>query len=109
MGTPRIPTSMLQALAFTASLAAAPVLAQNSTGGFDTQCTAFAETLRETYDNASIWFTEPVAAGTNLSLPDYDPSCGAQYQAVSVDMCRVAMFVPTSDRSNITSMPSSSH
>lgn len=84
-----------------------PVLADHSytvDDVFDAQCADFAETLRQTYDNASIWFTESVAAGTNLSLPDYDPTCGDQYQEVSVDMCRVAMFVPTSDRSNISSM-----
>lgn len=111
MGLLRNPTSVLRALAFTAGLAVGPVSAQYNTGdsfsaedSFDTQCTAFAETLRATYDNATIWFTEPVAAGTNLSLPDYDPSCGVQYQAVGVDMCRVAMFLPTSDRSNISGM-----
>lgn len=103
---------LLQALVFAASLTACPVLASgnstgNSTGDFDTQCNAFAEKLRTTPDlaNATIWFTEPVAAGTNLSLPDYDPSCGAQYQIVNVDMCRVAMFVPTSNRSNISGKP----
>lgn len=86
----------------TLALSLRPAVAQNNTGDFDTQCASFAETLRGTLDNATIWFTEAVAAGTNLSLPDYDPTCGVDYQVVAVDFCRVAMFVPTSDRSNIS-------
>ncbi|KAF3771135.1 tannase and feruloyl esterase [Cryphonectria parasitica EP155] len=83
----------------------ASVLRQNDTGDFTTQCTAFADTLQSSLgnsNNATVWFTQPVAAGTNLSLPDYDPTCGDQWQVVAVDMCRVAMLVPTSDRSNIS-------
>lgn len=116
MGPLRNPTSVLRALALTAGLAVgspayetgdALSSSPSAADSFDTQCTAFAETLRATYANSTIWFTEPVAAGTNLSLPDYDPSCGVQYQEVGVDMCRVAMFVPTSDRSNISGMSAS--
>lgn len=94
---------MLKALAFATTLAATPVLAEYNAADFDTQCADLAGTLRTTYDNASIWFTQSVAAGTNVSLPDYDPDCGSQWQVVDVDICRVAMFVPTSDRSNISS------
>ncbi|CAN8096171.1 unnamed protein product [Discula destructiva] len=92
---------LLQAL----TLSVLPAIAQNTTGSFDAQCATFAETLRGTYENSSVWFTEYVTAGTNLTLSEYDATCAASrggYQMVSVDMCRVAMFVPTSDRSNIT-------
>lgn len=96
MGSLRNIAILLQALA----LSIRPAVAQNST--FDTQCANFAETLKSSVGNATIWFTEAVAAGTNLSLPDYDASCGNQYQVVGADFCRVSMFVPTSDRSNIS-------
>lgn len=93
-------TSVLQALVLLTGLAATPALGQSSsTGDFATQCSDFAGTLRSTL-NATIWFTESVAAGTNVSIPDV--GCGAQEQPVLVDMCRVAMFYPTSERSNIS-------
>lgn len=110
------PAGLMQALCFVVTLTVGPVSASgnstgNSTGAFDTDCTAFAETLRATPDlaNATIWFTEPVAAGTNISLPDYDATCGVQYQVVNVDLCRVAMFVPTSATSNISGKFSAYH
>lgn len=96
----------LKSLALVAAVTIAPVLAQNSSssGTFDAQCDAFADELRATYENATIWFTESVAAGTNLSLPDYDPTCGNLYQVVDADICRVAMFMSTSESSNISGM-----
>lgn len=86
----------------TLALIVRPAVAQNNTGDFNKQCADFAGTLQSNIGNATIWFTEAVAAGTNLSLPDYDASCGAQYQVVGADFCRVAMFVPTSEQSNIS-------
>ncbi|KUI59794.1 putative feruloyl esterase B-2 [Cytospora mali] len=88
-------------LALATSLAALAVSGQNTTD-FDTKCTSFASSLVGTIPNATIWFTEPVAAGTNVSLPDNDPTCDLTSQIVEVDMCRVSMFVATSDRSNIS-------
>lgn len=80
--------------------------AVSAASDFNTQCLDFANVLRtsanDNLSNATIWFTETIAAGTNLSLPDYDPSCGDQWQAVGADLCRVAMFVPTSNQSNIS-------
>lgn len=89
----------------TLALATCPAVAQDTTTDFSNDCATFADTLRSTFDNATICFTEVVAAGTNLTLPDYDPTCASQrggVQFVPVDMCRVAMFVPTSERSNIS-------
>ncbi|PSR87137.1 tannase and feruloyl esterase [Coniella lustricola] len=92
-------------LPLAASLASASSLLRprNDTGNdFNTQCLAFADTLRDHLTNTTVWFTEPVAAGTNLSLPDYDPECGDQWQAVGADLCRVVMLMPTSNQSNIS-------
>lgn len=82
------------------SLAATAVLGSNSSD-FNTQCTTFASSLAGKIPNATIWFSQPVAAGTNMTLPS-DPSCSWPYQVVDVDMCRVALFVATSSRSNIS-------
>ena len=42
-----------------------------------------------------------VSAGTNLTLADNDPTCARPSQAVAVDLCRVALSIPTSNRSSI--------
>lgn len=86
---------------FLAAIAATAVSGQNSSD-FNTQCTTFGNSLAGTIPNATIWFSQHVAAGSNLTLPDYDPSCGPASQVVDVDMCRVAMFVTTSNSSNIS-------
>lgn len=43
-----------------------------------------------------------VAAGTNLTFPDRDATCNRNSQVVSVDLCRVALFIPISTKSSIT-------
>lgn len=43
-----------------------------------------------------------VPAGTNLTFPDHDITCNRNSQVVSVDLCRIALSVPTSNRSSIT-------
>jgi feruloyl esterase len=68
---------------------------------FEQKCTGFAKSINLT-ENATIWFSEYVSAGTNLSLPDYNVTCGAQYQLVTSDVCRVALQVKTSNRSQIS-------
>lgn len=49
-----------------------------------------------TLPNTTVWFSETVAANTNISFPDNDPTCGRPGMPVSVDLCRVAMQVATS-------------
>ena len=71
-----------------------------SQDGFDTKCAQFADRIN--LPNVKVNFAEFIQGGTNLSLVDNPPSCGASYQAVSVDLCRVAMAVNTSDSSQIT-------
>lgn len=67
---------------------------------FEQRCSKLASKLR--IENATVWFAEYVAAGTNLSFPDTDPTCGQESLAVGVDFCRVALYVATSDRSGIS-------
>ncbi|KAK4156102.1 Tannase/feruloyl esterase [Chaetomidium leptoderma] len=67
---------------------------------FQQQCSKLASKLK--VDNATVWFAEYVAAGTTLSFPDTDASCGQAPVAVGVDFCRVALHVATSDRSGIS-------
>lgn len=51
--------------------------------------------------DAKIHVTEFVTAGSNVSFPDRDPSCSPALQPVSVDLCRIALNVTTSPRSQI--------
>ncbi|THU87952.1 tannase and feruloyl esterase [Dendrothele bispora CBS 962.96] len=55
-----------------------------------------------TSPNARVWFSEFVPAGTNVTFPDNDPTCARSSQVVLTDTCRIAMFIPTSERSNIS-------
>ncbi|KAK7948900.1 tannase and feruloyl esterase [Apiospora aurea] len=43
-----------------------------------------------------------VKAGARVTLSDNDPSCGTDSQVVTADVCRIAMSIPTSNRSSIT-------
>ncbi|KAH8893014.1 tannase and feruloyl esterase [Thozetella sp. PMI_491] len=67
---------------------------------FTQQCTALAQELN--LPNATVWFTEFVPAGTNLTFPDNDPTCTRPFQVVTADMCRVALYVSTSSKSGIS-------
>ncbi|EAW06641.1 putative feruloyl esterase [Aspergillus clavatus NRRL 1] len=67
---------------------------------FQTKCAALQHKVK--LPNVHVNFVEYVPGGTNLDLPDNAPSCGASSQAVSTDMCRIAMAVDTSDSSQIT-------
>lgn len=75
-------------------------LVHASQDSFQSKCDKFAD--RIDIPNVKVNFAEYVQAGTNLSLPDNAPSCGASSQSVSVDLCRVAMAVSTSNSSEIT-------
>ena len=43
-----------------------------------------------------------IAASTNLTLPDNDPTCARPSQVVAVNICRVGLSIPTSNRSSIS-------
>jgi hypothetical protein len=66
---------------------------------FETKCLAFRP---EKYiDGATRNVLEYVSAGTTLSFPDNDATCNRGTQAVSVDLCRIALKIKTSPTSNI--------
>ncbi|ESK89050.1 feruloyl [Moniliophthora roreri MCA 2997] len=51
--------------------------------------------------NTTVLDTKLVLAGTTLTFPEVDPSCGANTQLVSVDICRISLNVETSMSSRI--------
>ncbi|KAH9211422.1 putative feruloyl esterase [Leptodontidium sp. 2 PMI_412] len=67
-------------------------------------CNSLFATLSNTLPNTTVNFVEYLPAGTNISLSqDYNlASCGYVSQVISVDLCRVAMEVKTSNRSAIS-------
>ena len=75
-------------------------IALASQDAFQSKCAKFGDQID--IPNVKVNFAEYVPGNTNLSLVDNPPSCGASNQAVSVDLCRVAMAVSTSNSSEIT-------
>jgi feruloyl esterase len=82
------------------SLLALSQVALASQDAFQTKCSQFADKID--LPNVKVNFAEYIQAGSNLSLSDNAPSCGVSSQSVTVDLCRVAMAVNTSDSSQIT-------
>ncbi|KAH9205856.1 tannase and feruloyl esterase [Leptodontidium sp. 2 PMI_412] len=72
----------------------------NATSDFSSKCTALASSLSIPHGNVSS--SALVTAGSTLQFPNSDPSCTRPSQSVSVDLCRVALTVTTSDRSSIS-------
>jgi feruloyl esterase len=66
---------------------------------FESNCLQFDPTSY--VSNASVNALEFVAAGNTLQFPGNDPSCARPNQTVSVDICRVALNISTSDKSGI--------
>ncbi|KAF2189296.1 tannase and feruloyl esterase [Zopfia rhizophila CBS 207.26] len=66
---------------------------------FQANCASIAPKIN--IENATVYFSQFVAAGTNLSIPDRNVTCGSPYQVVSTHTCRIALYVSTSDRSGI--------
>jgi feruloyl esterase len=66
---------------------------------FKSTCSGIASKLA--IEHGTVHFSEFVAAGTNLSLPDNDPSCAVTSIVVPADICRVALSVATSNRSGL--------
>lgn len=69
-------------------------------GSFEAKCAAIASKLK--IENATVWFTQFVAGGTNLSLPQNNVTCGQSSQIVPADICRIALAVSTSKSSGIS-------
>lgn len=75
-------------------------LATASSDTFKANCLALSP---ESYiQNSTRTVLEYVPAGTKLTFPDNDATCSRPSQVVSSDMCRMALSIPTSNRSSIT-------
>jgi len=70
----------------------------HSVTDFEQKCASISKQLE--IKDAQVKFSEFISANTNLSLPDNDPSCMQTSQFVTTDICRVALSVSTSSRSN---------
>ena len=74
--------------------------AAHAANSFQERCLSFAP---EAYIyNSSRHVLAYVAAGTNLTLPDNDATCARPSQVVAVNICRVGLAIPTSNRSSIS-------
>lgn len=75
-------------------------LAINALCSFQDKCLAF--TPETHIYNSTRTVLAYIAAGTNLTLPDNDPTCNRPSQVVAVNICRVGLSIPTSNRSSIS-------
>ncbi|KAF5021030.1 hypothetical protein F66182_6961 [Fusarium sp. NRRL 66182] len=73
---------------------------QHNFDTFPNKCLTFKPTTL--IHNSTLTRQEFIPAGTILQLSDNVASCNRPYQAVEVDLCRVALQVPTSKRSSIS-------
>lgn len=78
----------------------ATIAAAHCNQTFEATCLSFTP-------EASVWNStrtqlQYVPAGTNLTFPGNDATCSRNSQVVAVDLCRVALSIPTSNRSSIT-------
>tara|TARA_R110002003_G_scaffold54_10_gene4776 strand:- start:3062 stop:3643 length:582 start_codon:yes stop_codon:yes gene_type:complete len=69
-------------------------------GNFQSKCAAIVSKL--SVEHGNVHFSQFVAAGTNLSLPDNDPSCAESFIVVTANICRVALSVSTSQTSGFS-------
>lgn len=67
---------------------------------FQARCLAFKP--ERFVKNATRNVLEHVTPGTNLTLPDNVASCNRNSQVVPETACRIALSIPTSNRSSIT-------
>lgn len=78
------------------SVLTALALAEDS---FRTKCLDF--TPEAVVFNSTRRLVEYVPAGTNLTFPNNDASCARPSQIVYADICRLALTIPTSNRSSV--------
>lgn len=83
-------------IALAAFGAARLVLANN----FEAHCRDIASQLDVA--NGTVWFSQYVPGGTNLTFPDYNVTCARPSQVIPKDICRIALYVATSNRSGIS-------
>ncbi|KAK2073366.1 hypothetical protein P8C59_007654 [Phyllachora maydis] len=66
---------------FPLAILASPASPPHAEGDLAATCSALASTLM--LPHTTVWFSTPVAAGTNLGFPDNDPSCARPSQVDS--------------------------
>ncbi|KAF5657229.1 feruloyl esterase [Fusarium heterosporum] len=79
---------------------AASVTCHDASDTFRSRCLALKPA--KLIHNATLTRQEFVPAGTTLQLSDNVPTCNRLSQAVTVDLCRIALQIPTSKRSSIS-------
>ncbi|EEU35764.1 uncharacterized protein NECHADRAFT_44313 [Fusarium vanettenii 77-13-4] len=67
---------------------------------FAAKCASLKKSLK--LPGTTVYFTQHVSAGTNITFPDNHPTCGPNYQVTDVEVCRVAMLVKTGPASNVS-------
>lgn len=90
---------LLVSVASASSAFAHPGQDDYAPGDFQSACASIVPKLDIT--NATVYFSQFVSAGTNLSIPDRNATCGQPYQVVPADICRIALYVATSNRSGV--------
>lgn len=68
---------------------------------FPSACASVAKTLTTLNPNVTVNVVQYVPAGTNISLADNPPSYALFSQVTTVEICRLAMAVQTSNSSQI--------
>ena len=91
---------MVRGLRFTVMLTLWLPSAIHALLSFEDRCSSF--TPEAHVYNSTRYVLEYVTAGSNLTFPDNDPTCARPAQLVEVNLCRVALSVPTSNRSSIS-------
>lgn len=93
--------SFLELLLLPTTLLSSVARPKNPAGIADTKanCDSIASRLR--VPNATIYFSQYITSGTNLSLPDNNATCGVASQVVYADICRISLYIATSKRSGI--------
>ncbi|KAI1340416.1 tannase and feruloyl esterase [Xylariaceae sp. FL0016] len=81
------------------SLVLAAAGSAGTSSELDDKCLAFDP--RDLVPNSSVTVREFVPAGTNITFPYNDPSCNRASQLVAANLCRIALSVPTSNRSGV--------
>ncbi|KAM0327601.1 hypothetical protein ACHAQA_005894 [Verticillium albo-atrum] len=91
--------SNMKSINLSAALLLAPA-AQSVMGAFADDCSNLAKTLE--LDDTTVWFSNVVSAGTNITFPGNHPTCNRPGQVVDVDICRVSMLTTTGPASNVS-------
>lgn len=93
-------TATATALGLLGYIASGTAQCQATNKTLEARCAHLASSL--SIDNTTVWFTESISQGSNLSLAENDATCSTSSQIIATDLCRVAMRVTTSPTSEIS-------